>query len=293
MFDDLLRRVGDAKLEAGSRSAGFSITRQRMTGRPGALPPETPELCSMRSIFKAMLAMLPVTIFMATGASAATESWRHACVGPEHACSSPAAAPAQKYKATASKSKSSVNKNVADSDSAKPKAKAKSKFTSVKSKKPVAVAEDDDKPVKAKKKAKAVAKADDDEPVAKPKKKAKVAAKSDDDDEAPQKKSKGSGGSAFQSGMASWYGGNFHGRKTANGETYDMWDMTAAHKTLPFGTRVRVTNTRSGDSVTVRINDRGPFVGGRIIDLSAAAAGDIGMTNTGVAPVKLTILGKG
>jgi rare lipoprotein A len=251
----------------------------------------------MRSIFKAVLAMVPVGIFMTTGAFAATESWRHACVGPEHVCSTPAAAPkaakaVSAQKVTASKSKPAAKKDVADSGDAKPKVKAKSKSASVKSKKPATVAEDDDKPVKAKKKAKAVAKADDDEPAVKPKKKAKVAAKSDDDDEAPQKKSKG-GGSAFQSGVASWYGGNFHGRKTANGETYDMWDMTAAHPSLPFGTRVRVTNTRNGDSVDVRINDRGPFVGGRIIDLSAAAAGDIGMTNTGVAPVKLTILGKG
>ncbi len=108
------------------------------------------------------------------------------------------------------------------------------------------------------------------------------------------KASSGSGGgSAFQSGMASWYGGKFHGRKTANGETYNMNSLTAAHKTLPFGTRVRVTNTRSGASVDVRINDRGPFIAGRVIDLSRAAAGSIGLTNTGVAPVKVTILGKG
>ena len=72
--------------------------------------------------------------------------------------------------------------------------------------------------------------------------------------------------------MASWYGGNFHGRKTANGETYNMNEWTAAHKTLPFGTRVRVTNTRNGDTLIVRINDRGPFIAGRIIDLSRAAA---------------------
>ena len=69
--------------------------------------------------------------------------------------------------------------------------------------------------------------------------------------------------------------------------------LTAAHKTLPFGTRVRVTNARNGDSVEVRINDRGPFIAGRVIDLSRAAAGQIGLTNTGVAPVKVTILGKG
>jgi rare lipoprotein A len=69
--------------------------------------------------------------------------------------------------------------------------------------------------------------------------------------------------------------------------------MTAAHKTLPFGTRVRVTNTRNGDSVVVRINDRGPYVGGRVIDLSRAAASEIGLTASGVAPVKVAILGKG
>lgn len=101
------------------------------------------------------------------------------------------------------------------------------------------------------------------------------------------------GGASYQSGMASWYGGKFHGRKTANGETYNMNAMTAAHKTLPFGTRVRVTNTRNGDTTIVRINDRGPFIAGRIIDLSRAAAADIGVTNSGVAPVKIAILGKG
>lgn len=95
------------------------------------------------------------------------------------------------------------------------------------------------------------------------------------------------------SGVASWYGGYFHGRTTANGERYDMWAMTAAHKTLPFGTRVRVTNTRNGNSVTVRINDRGPYIAGRIIDLSRAAAGQLGLTDSGVAPVKVTILGRG
>ena len=122
--------------------------------------------------------------------------------------------------------------------------------------------------------------ASDDTPKAKTKK--KVASKASS-----------GGGSGGQSGMASWYGGNFHGRKTANGETYNMNALTAAHKTLPFGTRVRVTNTRNGDSVEVRINDRGPFIAGRVIDLSRAAAGQIGLTNTGVAPVKVTILGKG
>ena len=248
----------------------------------------------MRLNLKAMLAMLPAAVFISTtAASAAQESWRQACVGPEHVCSTQAAAP--KAAKAAVKVKSAPKSEAAEADSVTPKAKAKSKSAAVKSKavKPVDVA-DDEPAVKPKKKAKAIAKADDDEQPVKAKKKAKAVAKADDDDDVPQKKSKGGGGgSEYQSGLASWYGGNFNGRKTANGETYDMWDMTAAHKSLPFGTRVRVTNTRNGDYVDVRINDRGPFVGGRIIDLSAAAAGDLGMTNSGVAPVKLTILGKG
>ena len=92
------------------------------------------------------------------------------------------------------------------------------------------------------------------------------------------------------SGVASWYGGRFHGRKTANGERYDMHKLTAAHKTLPFGTKVRVTNSRTGQSVVVRINDRGPFVGSRVIDLSRGAASAVGMIEAGVARVKLEIL---
>ncbi|MFN4274210.1 MAG: septal ring lytic transglycosylase RlpA family protein [Aliihoeflea sp.] len=92
------------------------------------------------------------------------------------------------------------------------------------------------------------------------------------------------------SGTASWYGSKFHGRRTANGERYDMHQLTAAHRTLPFGTKVRVTNQRNGRSVVVRINDRGPFAGRRIIDLSRGAAGQIGMVNSGVAPVKLEVL---
>lgn len=100
-------------------------------------------------------------------------------------------------------------------------------------------------------------------------------------------------GSSYQSGKASWYGGGFHGRKTASGETYNMNSLTAAHRSLPFGTRVRVTNTRTGSSVVVRINDRGPFIAGRIIDLSRAAASQIGLTSSGVAAVKVDVLGKG
>jgi rare lipoprotein A len=91
-------------------------------------------------------------------------------------------------------------------------------------------------------------------------------------------------------GSASWYGGQFHGRKTANGERYDMNELTAAHKTLPFGTKVRVTNERNGRAVVVRINDRGPFVGKRVIDLSRGAAQAVGMISQGVARVKLEVL---
>jgi rare lipoprotein A len=92
-------------------------------------------------------------------------------------------------------------------------------------------------------------------------------------------------------GLASWYGPDFHGKSTSNGETYNMYDMTAAHKTLPMNTIVKVTNVNNGLSTVVRINDRGPFVGTRIIDLSNTAARDIGMLNAGTASVKLEVLG--
>lgn len=88
-----------------------------------------------------------------------------------------------------------------------------------------------------------------------------------------------------ESGGASWYGPGFHGRITASGERFNTNDLTAAHKTLPFGTRVQVTNTANGKSVVVRINDRGPFVKGRIIDLSRAAAELLDMLESGTAQV--------
>lgn len=91
-------------------------------------------------------------------------------------------------------------------------------------------------------------------------------------------------------GIASWYGRDFHGRKTASGEIYNMRAHTAAHKTLPFGTVVRVTNLKNGRRTTVRINDRGPFVAGRIIDLSYRAARDIGILETGVQKVRMEIV---
>lgn len=107
------------------------------------------------------------------------------------------------------------------------------------------------------------------------------------------KKSSGrsGGGSSYQSGVASWYGGKFHGRQTASGEIYNQNALTAAHRSLPFGTKVRVTNAATGNSVVVRINDRGPFVGGRVIDLSRAAASELGID--GLGRVKLAVLGKG
>ncbi len=98
---------------------------------------------------------------------------------------------------------------------------------------------------------------------------------------------------ATERGLASWYGRPYHGRRTASGEVYDMYRMTAAHRTLPFGTRVRVTRRDDGRSVEVRINDRGPFVRGRIIDLSYAAARKIGLDIDGVAPVTLEVLAPG
>jgi len=92
---------------------------------------------------------------------------------------------------------------------------------------------------------------------------------------------------AASEGTASFYAGQFHGRKTANGETFNMDQLTAAHPSLPFGTWVRVTNLSNGKDVVVRINDRGPFVKGRIIDLSASAAKKIGIMQTGIVQVKL------
>jgi rare lipoprotein A len=94
-----------------------------------------------------------------------------------------------------------------------------------------------------------------------------------------------------QSGVASWYGKDFHGKKTSNGEVYDMHAMTAAHKTLPLGVYLRVKNRENGRETTVRVNDRGPFVKGRIIDLSYAAAKELGVDTVGTAPVRIEALG--
>jgi rare lipoprotein A len=93
-----------------------------------------------------------------------------------------------------------------------------------------------------------------------------------------------------ESGLASWYGDPYHGRPTASGEVYDMEQLTAAHRTLPFETRVEVTNLKNSKQVEVRITDRGPFIDGRIIDLSRAAARELDMLRDGVVPVRLRIV---
>lgn len=94
-------------------------------------------------------------------------------------------------------------------------------------------------------------------------------------------------------GKASWYGGRFHGRKTASGERFNKRAMTAAHRTLPFGTKVRVTSVNTGRSVIVRINDRGPFGRReRIIDLSEAAAEELGMKQAGVVRIRLEVISR-
>ena len=94
----------------------------------------------------------------------------------------------------------------------------------------------------------------------------------------------------MEEGIASWYGVPYHGRRAANGEIYDMYKLTAAHRTLPFDTVVRVTNRKNGKQADVRITDRGPFVEGRIIDLSLAAARELDMVGMGIAPVRLVLV---
>lgn len=96
--------------------------------------------------------------------------------------------------------------------------------------------------------------------------------------------------SGFQTGMASWYGSKFHNKTTASGEKFDMRKLTAAHRTLPFNTIVRVENLRNGRKVDVRINDRGPVIEGRIIDLSREAAEKLDMVRDGVVRVRIEVL---
>lgn len=93
-----------------------------------------------------------------------------------------------------------------------------------------------------------------------------------------------------QTGIASYYHDSLHGNRTASGQIYDKAKMSAAHKTLPLGSRVRVTDTRTGKSIVVRVNDRGPFIKGRIIDLSRRAAKELGIIRRGITPVKVEVL---
>lgn len=102
-----------------------------------------------------------------------------------------------------------------------------------------------------------------------------------------------SGEMEIQAGVASWYGPQFHGKLTANGETYNMNDLTAAHRTLPFNTVVQVENLNNGRSVVVRINDRGPYIGDRVIDLSRKAAREIDMEDAGTSNVRIYLLQEG
>lgn len=94
----------------------------------------------------------------------------------------------------------------------------------------------------------------------------------------------------IQQGRVSWYGPGFHGRRTANGEIFDTHDLTMAHRSLAFGSAVRVTNLENGRSIVVRVNDRGPYVRGRIADLSHAAANELGFVDDGVVPARIELL---
>lgn len=107
---------------------------------------------------------------------------------------------------------------------------------------------------------------------------------------APAKPPKPARIGSTEKGEASWYGEPYHGRRAASGEVYNMEQLTAAHRSLPFQTWVEVTNLKNGKQVNVRINDRGPFVNGRIIDLSRAAAREIDMVRMGIAPVRLRVI---
>ncbi|MHB8872499.1 MAG: septal ring lytic transglycosylase RlpA family protein [Myxococcaceae bacterium] len=102
----------------------------------------------------------------------------------------------------------------------------------------------------------------------------------------------GAGGEELGEGLASYYGAGLHGRPTASGERFDKEQLTAAHRSLPFGTCVQVLYLKTGRSVKVRVNDRGPFVGGRIIDVSEAAARELGLLSAGVGRVRLSRCGR-
>ncbi len=98
---------------------------------------------------------------------------------------------------------------------------------------------------------------------------------------------------SVETGTGSWYGGKYHGRKTASGEVFDQHALTAAHRSLPFGTRVRVSNLAKDRSVILRINDRGPFIRGRVIDVSRRAAVELGFLHEGLAELRIEVLASG
>lgn len=182
---------------------------------------------------------------------------------------------------------SSSSKSFWENDEEAPRATRRAKSRA-------AANDDDSKPVRASKRRAAAASNDyDDEKPVRAAKRRQVAAKSDDE-ERPARRRRASAdddssGGATYSGQASFY---WQPQQLASGGRFNPDGYTAAHKTLPFGTRVRVTNQRNGQSVDVVINDRGPYVGGRIIDLSRAAAHAINMQGAGVAPVTVRVLGR-
>ncbi len=226
----------------------------------------------MRTWMLAALTLFAVGLIDARPASAA---W--SCVGPEYVCGS-----APSAKATSSKSSYKKSAYSGDERPARASRKAKAKTTATASswwgEEPAAPAR------RAKSRGKQVASASfygSDEPAPRARKQQRrsrsVASDSD------------SGGSYSQGGMASYY---WQPQRVASGGWFNPNAMTAAHKTLPFGTKVRVTNKRNGQSVVVTINDRGPYVAGRVIDLSSAAAGAINMKGAGVVPVSVAVLGR-
>ena len=220
----------------------------------------------MRTLLTAIATILSAGLMAATSAHAAA---RWTCDGPEYVCGG------------------ASSSSASDEGTPRRAAKARKQETSVTN-------DDDEKPARRKRAAVAKSSDDDAQPV---RRKRAVVAKASDDDEKPARRRRArssddgdNGGGATFSGAASYY---WEPQALASGGRFNPNAYTAAHKTLPFGTRVRVTNQRNGQSVDVVINDRGPYVAGRVIDLSKAAAHDINMQGAGVVPVSVRILGRG
>jgi len=215
----------------------------------------------MRKLLTTLAAFAATVVFTASSASAAA---RWSCEGADYVCGG----------SQTSSAKSAPNEDASEATSKRAVRQARSH----KHLETASVSSEDDQPVRRKARRAHVASAasDDDQPV----RRHRAARHSYSDDE---------GGSSF-SGKASYY---WEPQALASGGRFNPNAMTAAHKTLPFGTRVRVTNQHNGQSVDVIINDRGPYVAGRVIDLSKAAAQSINMTGSGVVPVSVRILGRG